>query len=507
MVGVPGRSKGCATCRKRKIGCGLEKPQCAQCIKSKRICGGYERGRIFINHSACKGAEVSLAPVAVDAPVSVVKTSIAGNTDNETSLIKDKLTLASKADVCSSILQDLCPLASYRQQLVGYFLAYHIPEKKRGTTEMKSWFALLSQLPFPIVALDRSLLALCTARVGRIHNDDALIQRSRDLYTRGLGELQKALYDPELMYNDQTLGACMALALYEVLECPGGTKYAYASHRSGCAKLIQLRGAGAHASGLGHQMFVFFRLQTILSALEYHQPTYLSGESWRKLPWKYNPKTRFDELLDIVSEAPAIYRQADDFQTLEPQQMLIAACAVIQECWKVNDAMQKFYEEIETASPGPLYWEEPSKRSLVQDVEEVTPFPIAYQFPDLETARTMVLYWAALTMLWTGTMRLYLLVEALRQVGISTPEVDHLPLLGPAADFITQARNVLHSVEYMLQDKPLGLGPQSIVAPLSIVVETIKDLPQCAREVAWADEVLDEIRGRGLQILGTRDRP
>jgi hypothetical protein len=38
-------------------------------------------------------------------------------------------------------------------------------------------------------------------------------------------------------------------------------------------------------------------------------------------------------------------------------------------------------------------------------------------------------------------------------------------------------------------------------------VETIKDLPQCAREVAWADEVLDEIRGRGLQILGTRDRP
>ena len=101
MVGVPGRSKGCATCRKRKIGCGLEKPQCAQCIKSKRICGGYERDRIFINHSACEGTEASLALVAVNVPVPVVKTSKACNTDKKTSLIKDKLTLASKVDVCS----------------------------------------------------------------------------------------------------------------------------------------------------------------------------------------------------------------------------------------------------------------------------------------------------------------------------------------------------------------------------------------------------------------------
>lgn len=118
----------------------------------------------------------------------------------------------------------------------------------------------------------------------------------------------------------------------------------------------------------------------------------------------------------------------------------------------------------------------------------------------------MVLYWAALTMLWTGMMRLYLLVEALKQAGGSTPEIDELLPLGESAEFITPARNVLRSVEYMLQDKMLGLGPQSLVAPLSIVVDTIKDLPQCSREVAWADGVLDELKGRGLQILGIKDR-
>jgi hypothetical protein len=507
MVGVPGRSKGCATCRKRKIGCGLQMPQCAQCIKSKRICGGYQRDRTFINHSACEGWEISPTKIVVNAPVTATLTSKAFVTNHVTSPIEDTtVTLASKRDLCSLILQDPCPLALYRQQLIGVFLTYHLVEKKRGSIETKSWFALLSQLPFPIIALDRSLLAICTARLGHIHNDEALVQKSLAMYTVGLGELQKALYDPELMYSDQTLGSCMALALYEVMECPAGTKHAYASHRSGCARLIQLRGVGAHVSGLGHHMFVFFRLQTIMSALEYHQPTYLSEEIWRTLPWRYNPKTRFDKLLDIVSKAPAIYRQADDFEILGPQEKLIGACAVIKDCWKVNNTMQRFYEESDAASSRSLYWEEPSTQSLVRNIEDLTIFPTVYHFPDIEVGKAMVFYWAALTMLWTGMMRLYLLVGALKQAGFSAPEVDELPPLGECTDFITPARNVLRSVEYMLQDKLLGLGPQSVVAPLSIVVETIKDLPQYAREVAWADEVLDEIKGRGLQILGTRDR-
>lgn len=505
MVGVAGRSKGCATCRKRKIGCGLQEPQCVQCVRSKRICGGYQRDRIFINHSACEGNEASPLLVAFNAaaPTRTIETC---TTDQKTKLIEAEHSLSRKTDLCSLVLQDFCPLAFYRQQLIGIFLEYHLVEKRRGSTETKSWFALLSQLPSPIIALDRSLLAICTARLGHIHDDDVLVKKSLAMYAAGLGDLQKALYDPALMYSDQTLGACMALALYELMECPGGTQYAYASHRSGCAKLIQLRGVGAHTSGLGHMLFVFFRLQAILSALEYHQPTYLSEETWRTLPWKYNTKARYDELLDIVAEAPAIFRRADDFETLGPQDQLVAACTVIKDCWKANNTLQSFYEEYDAATPGSLYWEQPSKQSRVRNTEAVSVLTTAYHFPEIGTAKTMVLYWAALTMLWTGMMRLYLLVEALKQAGGSTPEIDELLPLGESAEFITPARNVLRSVEYMLQDKMLGLGPQSLVAPLSIVVDTIKDLPQCSREVAWADGVLDELKGRGLQILGIKDR-
>ena len=42
------RSKtGCLTCRKRRIKCGEEKPICSNCIRSKRLCEGYNQRVIF----------------------------------------------------------------------------------------------------------------------------------------------------------------------------------------------------------------------------------------------------------------------------------------------------------------------------------------------------------------------------------------------------------------------------------------------------------------------------
>ncbi|KAI0901671.1 hypothetical protein F4806DRAFT_8674 [Annulohypoxylon nitens] len=43
MVGVAGRSKGCNTCRRRRVKCDEAKPQCYRCIKAGFECMGYER--------------------------------------------------------------------------------------------------------------------------------------------------------------------------------------------------------------------------------------------------------------------------------------------------------------------------------------------------------------------------------------------------------------------------------------------------------------------------------
>ena len=59
MVGVPGKSKGCSTCRRRKKGCDQKRPVCGQCHSGGYACGGYERERTFILYPASKTVETA----------------------------------------------------------------------------------------------------------------------------------------------------------------------------------------------------------------------------------------------------------------------------------------------------------------------------------------------------------------------------------------------------------------------------------------------------------------
>ena len=49
MVGIPGKSGGCHTCRQRKVRCDLRKPECNRCLVRKVKCGGYNVSPIFVN--------------------------------------------------------------------------------------------------------------------------------------------------------------------------------------------------------------------------------------------------------------------------------------------------------------------------------------------------------------------------------------------------------------------------------------------------------------------------
>lgn len=148
---------------------------------------------------------------------------------------------------------------AYRQQILHTFICSYIPTTRLGESQAKNWMMIIPTLPVIGKALESSILALSTARLGRMRGNDSLVHESLKLYTQGLWELQKALWNPRLMYQDDTLGACMALKMYEVLECPGGTTSAYLSHQTGCDRLIQLRGVQAHTSEFGRLLFSSFR--------------------------------------------------------------------------------------------------------------------------------------------------------------------------------------------------------------------------------------------------------
>ncbi len=165
---------------------------------------------------------------------------------------------------------EVCPVPAYREQLLDTFIRGYVPIEQLGLTDQRLWLHELADLPIKPPVLSTAILCLSTARLAKKKADQSLTQESLVLYTNGLWQVQKALWDPEQMYSDATLAACLLLSLYELYECPAGDKGGYISHCDGCARLVQMRGPLRHTEGLGHTLFLAFRMQGILQALERH---------------------------------------------------------------------------------------------------------------------------------------------------------------------------------------------------------------------------------------------
>jgi hypothetical protein len=168
------------------------------------------------------------------------------------------------------MLRDVSPRNAFREKLVGLFMDYHLPRglinSARQAVEQRNWLLLVLELPTLTPALENAVLALCTARLGRHNDHQPLVHESLSLYTSSLRELRLAVLNPTTRCDEQNIAACMALTTYEVIECPGRTNKGYMSHYNGAMKLLQIRGPGAHISGLAHSVFQALRRHSVSSA-------------------------------------------------------------------------------------------------------------------------------------------------------------------------------------------------------------------------------------------------
>lgn len=154
----------------------------------------------------------------------------------------------------------------YRQQIINDLLvsavpkSYHLRDNSGKKLQSSGWFGLLLSLPDITTALESSILAIAVARLGRLKKDPALVHESLKFYTKGLVDLQQALWNPKLMHRDETTAACMSLVMYEVIECPGQSVVGWQSHIRACTKMFELKGADSFTSDFGHEVFLSFRL-------------------------------------------------------------------------------------------------------------------------------------------------------------------------------------------------------------------------------------------------------
>ncbi|ETN44630.1 uncharacterized protein HMPREF1541_10300 [Cyphellophora europaea CBS 101466] len=291
MVGVPGKSKGCSTCRRRKKGCDQKRPVCGQCAAGGYVCGGYQRDRTFIQHPATKGAEKSFY-------IPYIRVSP------------------------SSLTQSL-DQAAITRQCRGLFWNLYMPH---GDCIVKdefilkcghpmNWTEVVNELPNEESCLESAFSALTISRVGKDSQDDRLVQESTKLYGRALKEMQLALYDTDRMHSDEVLTASMLLGLYENFEGSTLKSRSWLSHAQGAAHLIELRGPERHRNRQAHHVFLGSRVPTIYAAILQRQATYLAATAWKTIPWENQHRTYIDRLVDTTTAIPAYLEDLDTLCT------------------------------------------------------------------------------------------------------------------------------------------------------------------------------------------------
>ncbi|EEA28691.1 conserved hypothetical protein [Talaromyces marneffei ATCC 18224] len=534
MVGVPGKSKGCKTCRKRKIACDLQRPVCANCIKSKRTCLGYDKDVRFIPVRASLTDEKLVVTSSFKTPSqNTIKSHEETQTLQKTSGLTDGISVSSGSRRHRFSLFPasdlLCGLAN-RQQLLSVFVAACIPTGAGGVIDPSKgwggpWMLQLPQLFMKTPALQTAVSAIAASILGRQHDDRDFVNESLRFYTSGLRELQKSLWDPHVMFNDEILAVCLCLDLYEAMECLLRlvvlARQAYYNHCMACMRLVEARGAGRHVSGVSHELFLGLRAQGL--------PV---KPLWMTMPWKLRPKRAIDRLVDCLCEASTIFQENDRIQRLGPVEKLESWLESLAKCWKMDSTLQDVYKEYETDFPQPMYWSVLSKETnSADDSIRGKVFPVAYRFPNMTVARSLMLYWAISLLICNGLSLLYQGIASLefdagdshcsnfpecelfydnmchcrylrlQPLGSYKYDISHFPSLGHRADPRISISDVCQSIEYCFDTDIAVWGTWSAGTPLTLVYETVKYLPGLEREVRWMEATLRKLQGRGLRIL------
>lgn len=212
MVGVAGKSRGCTTCRRRKIRCAQERPYCSNCTQTGRRCEGYERYPVFINRTA--------HGIRRRRPLEEAKPS-AGSRPNAVTAVDAGTGNGFEArPALSGPRLGLCPSthAIWTAASLGWFWEDYAPTEATLDRTMRRplWLFYALNLPNPSVALLQSLLALAVVRQGRSSGNETMLNEGRCIYDRALVVLQSDLCDKQRALHQETLAAARAMALYEV---------------------------------------------------------------------------------------------------------------------------------------------------------------------------------------------------------------------------------------------------------------------------------------------------
>ena len=94
-------------------------------------------------------------------------------------------------------------VAAWDEQILSKFLQiYGVFDHQRPSEELPDWLYISAGVVHPDKTLRLSLRAVALTRIGRLSHDAILLASGANMYGQALRELQKALWHPKRMWED-----------------------------------------------------------------------------------------------------------------------------------------------------------------------------------------------------------------------------------------------------------------------------------------------------------------
>ena len=202
MGGAPWRSKGCNTCRRRKVKCDLQLPFCARCLRGGHHCEGYGRPSKFIVHTFAHDEEELECMATRFQSEENIKGPGQPSKGSSIAIINVN--------------------AQIRSQLFSLFIDSYRPSSPIGQVNFRLKNALNLLEAFPAMVdgknsqlLDRATSALASVFVGKKFKNDQMIHHGVSLYNQAIHSFSRLISRQKLPVRE-VLCANVVFQCYEV---------------------------------------------------------------------------------------------------------------------------------------------------------------------------------------------------------------------------------------------------------------------------------------------------
>jgi hypothetical protein len=498
MVGVPGRSKGCITCRQRKVKCDEKRPLCERCQASWVPCEGYSRETVFVDESTRLRLSSEQSQQAVSSSGSTQTVSADAQTSESSELSRQRAILGNYPSRSMS-------LHAHQSNIYVSFLIHRLFSHPYRDRTASPW--ILRAIGEDATALVyNAAYCLAAALFERTH-----VLEHSDMahgvieYGNALRLLNRTIQDPSICYEPANVVATMLLSLYEMIIFTN--RHGWIQHAGGIEKLIEMRGVDRHRTEPERHYFIVSRMLIITKALTLQRHTFLEQERWKTIPWADDPASKLSLhcIQDIFADIPGLLEDGNNLQAEHASQLAgydIRAKTHGERLIKTLQELFLWRWEWERSNPDGAFEVTACPETLPSCDNLLPTYENVIRYERFEIAREIMLYNAAL--LWVFDTANFWVGENATRLALSLFPVQERPgasnpLTLPHEDLTTAeiSREICRSIEYHFQEPHTQSGAMFLMLPL----RTVLKLGQGAQERLLSERSLrriGDIHGFGI---------